>query len=755
MNDSNFDKSDEIKNIIKKYHKELINNESYIFENIKKEFENIKKFILIYTNFYYLELDYLERLQQILNLINFTKTESEININNQKKEEFSYINILYSFRNTLINIFTSHKNIVEEIKLNLLNEKKEKMFKNFENIENEYLNNKILFQFKLKKSESEINSLEHEYINEVKNNINSIFRYLQKNYKKNNEKIINNLETIKNSFCKEKEESYIKSILDYNNSYINYYKENYKFFFKIIKYQFDTFNDILESIQIFTKIYSNETNNINKYYKDFFDYSKHFNIEKEIKNLIFFYKDCQSKKPSFNKNINNINDNANNKHISDFEEINNNNYENINDNNNDNNGIKTYITRYENDQLFNEIKKKYNTKIFQKSKELILSFYNNSNNIKEKLDNFEEDNEKVLEDEINNNIYNYLINIIDQLIEGKLSKKNFENFKNEINLSKNKTKFFLDYLNKNRGKLILINENAFDLIVEIFENILNKNKNYPNLIEYIIILSQTFSKKIDNNNNNQNNNENNINNNNNNSKILMQDIIKKFNIFKEKKVWILIIIFRINNDFLSIKNKNNKRKNSKLNDNKSVNLYSISENKIKELNNNTVYSTLLTYKFNMQNFNFDQNILNKILFAFIKKYEIADNENNLLPKDYKINVDDKELKEIENIIDNENEILINDEDNFNDDNNNNNNNNKIINNKNENNNVINENNDSNIIENDNKLNNSNINENNSNNEIENNNKIIINNSDNNNNNIENNNNNNNEINNDKNNNIII
>ena len=482
MNDSNFDKKDEIKNIIKKYHKELINNESYIFENIKKEFENIRKFILIYTNFYYLEEDYLERLQQILNLINFTKTENEININ-QKKEEFSYVNILYSFKNTLINIFTSHQNILKEIQTNLLIEKKEKMFKNFENIENEYSNNRYLFQYQLKKSEIEINSLENEYINEVKNNITNIFRFLQKNYKKNNEKIINNLENIKNLFCKEKEENYIKSIFDYNKNYNNYYKENYKFFFKLIKYQFDTFKDILESIQIFTKIYSNENNNINKYYKEFFDYSKQFNIENETKNLIFLYKNYQNKKSSFNKNNENNNINL----FSEIEETNNENINNV-DNNNDNNGIKkkitfnSYITRFENDHFFNDIKKKYNKNITEKSKELIQFFYKNSNNINEKIEIFEEDKEKELEDEINNNIYNYLINIIEELILGKLNKKNFENFKNEINSSLNKKKFFLDYLNKNRGKLILINENAFDSIFDFFENILNKNKNYPNLI---------------------------------------------------------------------------------------------------------------------------------------------------------------------------------------------------------------------------------------------------------------------------------
>ena len=41
----------------------------------------------------------------------------------------------------------------------------------------------------------------------------------------------------------------------------------------------------------------------------------------------------------------------------------------------------------------------------------------------------------------------------------------------------------------------------------------------------------------------------------------MQDIIKKFNIFKEKKIWISIIFFRIKNEFINIKYKNNKGKN--------------------------------------------------------------------------------------------------------------------------------------------------------------------------------------------------
>ena len=115
------------------------------------------------------------------------------------------------------------------------------------------------------------------------------------------------------------------------------------------------------------------------------------------------------------------------------------------------------------------------------------------------------------------NIYKNLIPKFENLIEGKLNKNEYEKFKDEINLSSSKTKFFLDYLNKNRSKLIVINENGFDLIVDLFENILNKNKNYPDLIEYIIILSQTFSKEIKNK-NNENNNEISENNNENNNK---------------------------------------------------------------------------------------------------------------------------------------------------------------------------------------------------------------------------------------------
>ena len=516
-----FDKNDEIKNMIKKYHKELINNETFIFEKIKKEFENIRKFFLIYTNFYYLEVDYIERLNQILNLMNVTIKESEINIESNK--EFSYNNILRIFKNTLIKILNSHNKILEEIEKNLLNDKKVKMFKNFENIENEYSTNKFSYQTLLRNKEIEINTLEKEYINEAKNNISNIFKYLQKNYKKNNEKTIFNLESLKNNICKEKEEKYIKNIFEYNKNYNNYYKENYKFFFKLIKYQFDTFNDLFETIQIFNKIYSKENNNINKYYENFFNFSKQFNIENEIKNIIILYKDYQNKKSSFNNNNNNSNNsiNNNNNNIED-------NFENIeleNDNNNDNNGLKkkitfnSYITKYEYDQSLNDIKKKYNKFIAEKTKDLIESFYQNSNKINEKIDILEQDNEKYLEDEINMNIYKNYIPIFENLIKGKLNKNLYEKFKEEINLSLSKTKFFLNYLNKNRSKLIVINENGFDLIVDLFDNILNKNKNYPDLIEFIIILSQTFTKEIKNT-NNEINNENN--------EIKKKKIIQKF-----------------------------------------------------------------------------------------------------------------------------------------------------------------------------------------------------------------------------------
>jgi hypothetical protein len=179
-----------------------------------------------------------------------------------------------------------------------------------------------------------------------------------------------------------------------------------------------------------------------------------------------------------------------------------------------------------------------------------------------------------------------------QAYEGKLG-NNMEKIK-EYFINDNNEQyimFFLAYLNKIRSKLFNLSNNAYESIKELFNLILNENlkiKN-PEIIEYIIILSQTFYK-----------------NEKDSPRVLLQDDIKIHKIFKDKNLWIINLCLKLNKE---LKNININKKNEKT---------------------NVIYSALVTYRFNLLNFGFNDKEINDIFIYIFEKYDIKEEGMELL-----------------------------------------------------------------------------------------------------------------------------
>jgi hypothetical protein len=176
--------------------------------------------------------------------------------------------------------------------------------------------------------------------------------------------------------------------------------------------------------------------------------------------------------------------------------------------------------------------------------------------------------------------------------EGKIG-NDIEKLKNYF-IEENKNQyilFFLSYLNRIRNKIINLSNNGYETIKDIFNLILDiiyEEKNYE-LIEFIIILSQTFYKT-----------EKGY------PRILLQDDIKGHKIFKEKETWIINMCIRLNKDLKKIDPNNKKQKNQ------------------------IIFSALLTFKFNLSNFDFNNEEINDILRKIFEKYDIKEEGNMLL-----------------------------------------------------------------------------------------------------------------------------
>ena len=109
------------------------------------------------------------------------------------------------------------------------------------------------------------------------------------------------------------------------------------------------------------------------------------------------------------------------------------------------------------------------------------------------------------------------------------------------------------------------------------------------MVEYIIILSQTFYK-----------NEKDY------PRVLLQDDIKVHKIFKDKNLWIINLCLKLNKE---LKNINLNKKSEKT---------------------NVIYSALVTYRFNLLNFGFNDNEINDIFIYIFERYDIKEEGMELL-----------------------------------------------------------------------------------------------------------------------------
>ena len=260
-------------------------------------------------------------------------------------------------------------------------------------------------------------------------------------------------------------------------------------------------------------------------------------------------------------------------------------------------------------------------------------------------------------------------------------KEDFDNFLSLIKVEKYRS-YFLSYLTKERsdGKLNrsekLINELGI-----IFNEILilaEKEKNYKN-IKNVLILSQTFYMKKDNDNDNNDKN---------NKKYIME-FLKDNNWIRSLNFWEEIINYEI-----AITKYEFNQKNMNLN-----------KEKLEASLQNSYYSVILTYSHNMHVFGIEQKLTLELCNSLVDKLKINDTFKTILektiediynPKKKEVNIINKENKEIKkkeiskserinkNMIKNMEKEIEDDwvictgnNNNINNNNNNNNNNNKI------------------------------------------------------------------------------
>jgi hypothetical protein len=225
-----------------------------------------------------------------------------------------------------------------------------------------------------------------------------------------------------------------------------------------------------------------------------------------------------------------------------------------------------------------------NFEIIKKVKNILNTLFLNSNNINNINDN---ENNLFIENTIvqiwNSNVINNFNDIIDK----------FDNLFNE----KNYRIIFLNNLNKFRANgLFQINKLTYEFLVKVLNLILiksNKSNDFES-IKLSIILSQTFYMINNNNSNNYN-------------KLLQEGIINN-NFFKNYDFWKNLIDYSILNDMC-----NNKEYLVYLEENeemKKKRIYSM------------VFGNLITFWFNMKNFNFNLENGKNLIKEFCETYEI-------------------------------------------------------------------------------------------------------------------------------------
>ena len=184
---------------------------------------------------------------------------------------------------------------------------------------------------------------------------------------------------------------------------------------------------------------------------------------------------------------------------------------------------------------------------------------------------------------------------LEEICENGLETEEFNIVKNKLlNDNSNEQKYInwtINYLNKYRSKLSIIEEkvyNSFKILFEIIFNKLNEKKFYQSF-DLAIILIQTFSKKND--------------------KKLLEEEFKNNKIFQNTDLWLNLII---QNSKDLIEKANEESKDNKENKDKIDNV---------NYNKENIESMLISYIFIMKGFNIDDKTRREIIEKFCKNEE--------------------------------------------------------------------------------------------------------------------------------------
>ena len=595
------------------YKEKLWNKEEFVYETISNEIKMIEMIFFVFNQYKNLHDEYSEKLD-FINENFFDLNEFKIN------KESSYFQIISNMKKLFTNISNVHKNLSEKLNNLLTEDLKNICINKFEEIRklNEDYQNSKKNLFNSKKKLEEAKNL---YNDDSIKKLEEIQKFIEN--KNGREDLIESL-TLK--FSRQKELISNIKIKNYVDS-INVYNLNLNDFIKISDFQLENFQKnqieyikiLIDRIFFYTKNIKETFNSIIEKTNEFENNSNNFNIQNDINNFILKNKSITIKPTK-----------------EDFEAFN---------------------TKIEENSLFKQIKKNYDLNIVKKVNEISNSLFCYIS--PELHSNDEEKNKKFLEIKIfSENSYKGQIEQAE--IDQNLNKILAENEKDFL-------KYFLDNINKSRAQLLTLSEKGFNNLKYIFTKIILNafNQNDYEIIQYVIILSQTFYKEPLNN-----------------KKILLQDELKNIEIFKLNQTWKILIENNINKEII----------NQKINENEINN----EENKLKL--QNIIFSILITFKFNMESFDFDKEKQNQILKEILDKYNLKDENGMIL--DFIQNESENIENNKEEIIDNlnqeqkKNEILHENDNNepekFYENNNNNNENN---NNENENNNENNENNE--------------------------------------------------------------
>lgn len=180
--------------------------------------------------------------------------------------------------------------------------------------------------------------------------------------------------------------------------------------------------------------------------------------------------------------------------------------------------------------------------------------------------------------------------VVHKIREGFIDEETKKQMKKYLEID-NKKLYFLEGLNKIRGKYPCLNKQSFSALTELFKlaiNISYQKKDYDSL-RYMLILAQTFYTTTDKD-----------------AKYFLLEKLKDLEIWKREELWKEILKSEI---VYNVDQKNGK-----------VIIKEEFDSQLKNL----VYNTLLTYKFTMQMIKLDRNTITNVLIDYANEYGLPD-----------------------------------------------------------------------------------------------------------------------------------